>query len=277
MKTVGQDINSSASRMTRILSQDDMDNIKALKCVCDVHMEQAYIMHLSEEENYRPVLKLIGKVQRIKGDFPCNVDCIDFGSDMTKYPSVNYVYNFTDEELSALALKGLFTKGFTIPEEFTNNDFEDMPVNVDLSVLRPVYEGDVPVMFAGICNPFNIETSSEDCGYTLVDYFEQAEKVEDEPEIDEYDDYIQKDEQAEKDEVEKSEEKEVLESQVDTEPVSEDKEISDMYANIEKRVNENLGDEPNVPIANKPVVTEKPVIPEPLFIEDEDEQDDEYI
>lgn len=277
MKTVGQDINSSASRMTRILSQDDMDNIKALKCVCDVHMEQAYIMHLSEEENYRPVLKLIGKVQRIKGDFPCNVDCIDFGSDMTKYPSVNYVYNFTDEELSVLALKGLFTKGFAIPEEFTNNDFEDMPVNVDLSVLRPVYEGDVPVMFAGICNPFNIETSSEDCGYTLVDYFEQAEKVEDEPEIDEYDDYIQKDEQTEKNEVEKSEEKEVPESQVDTEPVSEDKEISDMYANIEKRVNENLGDEPNVPIANKSVVTEKPVIPEPLFIEDEDEQDDEYI
>ena len=277
MKTVGQTIDSPTSRMTRILSRDAMDNVKAQKCVCDVHMEQAYIMHLSEEENYRPVLKLVGKVQRIKGDFPCNVDCIDFGSDMTRHPSVNYIYNFTDEELSTLALKGLFTKGFIIPDEFTNNDFEDMPVSVDLSVLRPVYEGDVPVMFAGICNPFNIETSSEDCGYTLVDYFEQAEKVEDEPEIDEYDDYIQKDEQTEKNEVEKSEEKEVPESQVDTEPVSEDKEISDMYANIEKRVNENLGDEPNLPIANKPVVTEKPVIPEPLFIEDEDEQDDEYI
>lgn len=277
MKTVGQTIDSPTSRMTRILSQDAMDNIKAQKCVCDVHMEQAYIMHLSEEENYRPVLKLVGKVQRIKGDFPCNVDCIDFGADMTRHPSVNYIYNFTDEELSTLALKGLFTKGFAIPEEFTNNDFEDMPVSVDLSVLRPVYEGDVPVMFAGICNPFNIETSSEDCGYTLVDYFEQAEKVEDEPEIDEYEDDIQKDEQAEADEVEKSDDKEVSEPQTETEPVSEDKEISDMYANIEKRVNENLGDEPNVPIANKPVVTEKPLIPEPSFIEDEDEQDDEYI
>lgn len=173
MKIHVKDMNSYEARVARrSMHQSELLQLSDLECEGNVLVTQAFLSHKGSDEQFRPYLRLMGEVQSISGDFPDGVTEVVF-SDTNDCPTIDYRYDFTNEELSDLCKKGLFDEGFSIPRIFIRNNFE-LPMNCDVCMVR---DTEVPVMFVGIRDPYNQEISHQTSGYRLADYFEQAKLV----------------------------------------------------------------------------------------------------
>lgn len=179
MKMPGKMLDSRLAAVTKSLPKDDVIQLQGRSCWADIHSEDVFLLyHDAHDYRYpnRPYMCITGECRAIRCDeLPFNVNEITFAEG--KGIHTEFYYEFSDEELSSMAAKGLFNRGFKCPEIFYNNVFE-LPVICDFKIVSPSKEGDVPIVFADISKRFDIEINTENCGYTLGDEFEQV-KVDD--------------------------------------------------------------------------------------------------
>lgn len=93
-------------------------------------------------------------------------------------PEVRFRFEFTPAEKADLVSKGLMEPGFAVPGILTHNMFEAMPVPCEFITVVPSSPEDVPFTFVQIPNQLCIDTTSAQCGYNLVRYFELSKVME---------------------------------------------------------------------------------------------------
>lgn len=215
---------------------DELEYQDNIACEGDVFVTQAFIGYASEQEMCRPYLRLMGEVKAIRGAFPYGVDEVTFG-DSRLCPKVDYRYEFSNDELSELCKKGLFDKGFHCPDIFFNNKFE-LPMICNCNAIRPQYENEVPLLFIGVENQYNLETSSALSGYPIASYFDM--KKQNEIEFDdmdvEYEDLAHADNLYDKSEVHQLETPQVSEPELTEEDIL----LGKAFENIEERVQDKV-------------------------------------
>lgn len=234
MKTPGKTLDDHLARVAKSLPETDLTRLSDVQCEADVVSTNVFLCYHSEYDKkfpHRPYLHIMGKCHAIRGELPYNVNEIAFAED--NGIDVDFFYEFTDAELSDMAAKGLFNKGFRCPEIFFDNDFE-LPVVCDFSIVNPTDDVRVPIVFAQIQNANNISISEETCGYTFGDYFEKYEPVsEDVYQSDE----VYLDEVVEEDfEVEQEEQVEPLEQEEN----AEDMMLEEHYGAIRDRIQAHM-------------------------------------
>lgn len=168
---------------------------KSVNCEAAIKTTGVYIGFNSAKDKYRPYLAIMGEVEELQGDFPVGIKEMTFDDIITR-PRVEYMYNFTDEELSYLAGIGLYQKGFKVPDVFYENQL-NFPVKVDYAV---VSDKGVPLVFVNIQNPYNNEVDGARSGYAyedetgkcigLASYFEPITKEDYQEFIESTDDFI---------------------------------------------------------------------------------------
>ena len=152
-------------------------------CDASVRIQAAHIDFATAKDKHRPYLSLSGIVDSIHGNFPRNIEEITFERDIDK-PRVDYVYNFSNVELSHLAALGMYDKGFQMPELFYTATFQ-LPVKLDYMC---VTDKAIPLMFVKINQQYNNEIDGASSGYAyedeqgssigLAQYFEPINKEE---------------------------------------------------------------------------------------------------
>lgn len=169
-RLAGDHLSQVASKLASV------DVARADNIPCEAHVVMSSVgMESRYDESclfpYRPYLVMNGEVRALVGDIHEGVDGLAYVAGSG--PQVRFVYDFTDDELAALAAKGLFSPGFDVPALFCDTTFE-LPVTVNVEVIEPACEGEAPVVFAGIARPMCIEVDAKSSGYILSDYFEVA-------------------------------------------------------------------------------------------------------
>lgn len=182
MQVSGESGNSHLAHVARTRYRDSLYHNDNVPCEGRVHMQDAFIEWGSKAERYRPCVVMTGQVESVRaepGVMPFGVTRINFDPD--KQPSVTYRYQLDNQELSELALKGLFgtldengqvqDTQFTCPEIFMTAPFE-LPMSGKVMALPPEQETDAPVVFFSINTPHALDTCSAQSGYeNLADYF----------------------------------------------------------------------------------------------------------
>ncbi len=136
-----------------------------------VLVESVELQHRGKEEQYRPYLHLSGELRWVAPTEP-----LPFGiSRVTYSPNhgerVDAYYEFDDQQLSALASKGYFTRGFTVPEQIIGIEWE-LPATIDVLVLAPSDQHeDSPVVFTRVHEIASLEIDLTSSGYDLAEYF----------------------------------------------------------------------------------------------------------
>ena len=153
------------------LSNDMIERQSNVKCEGTIHTLSVCMDYADKLGHCRPYLRLTGEVRSLKGNFINGVTEMEF---ISAYgcPKVEYKYNFTDEELSDLAKKGMFNSNYPVPDLFTNNEFQ-LPISCDVASVK---NAETPIMFIDINDPFLLETNSEQSGYNITKYFEPLDE-----------------------------------------------------------------------------------------------------
>lgn len=259
MKTViGQRNDSMTARsILRYLPADEL-MVSDVSVEGEVYVSEAYIDYHSREDSYRPYLRLMGHVNAIQGDMG-DVQKVVFNDDPNLpnprlAPQVSFEYEFSNDELADLSEKGLFDKGFEVPEIFHGNILQ-LPMECTLSVVNPLNQEDSPIMFVGVKEPYNISTSALASGYAseeeyrkgrvigLSAYFEKPVSYEQEDTIEDEDylDYADDMDNA----ITAPEEKtsaEKIQQVDDVELTDEDKQLLAMYEDISAKANQRVAD-----------------------------------
>ena len=259
MKTVtGQRNDSMTARsILRYLPADEL-TVSDVSVEGEVYVSEAYIDYHSREDSYRPYLRLMGHVNAIQGDMG-DVQKVVFNDDPNLpnprlAPQVSFEYEFSNDELADLSEKGLFDRGFEVPEIFHGNILQ-LPMECTLSVVKPLNQEDSPIMFVGVKEPYNISTSALASGYAseeeykkgrvigLSAYFEKPVSYEQEDTLEDEDylDYAEDMDNAitapeEKTSVEK------IQQVDDVELTDEDKQLLAMYEDISAKANQRVAD-----------------------------------
>lgn len=174
-------------------------------CDADIHATSAFLDARSWQDSEapgRPYLHIVGKCIGLRGDLGDGVHGLAFNDENAL--DVDIFYEFSDKEISELVLKGLYHKGFKVPEIMTREDITiNVPLACDLVTILPAYENDVPIVFADIKHRNSLVLNLQNSGYRFADYFEQVqlqpvedkEEYIDEREFNEIDTPVHKDEQ----------------------------------------------------------------------------------
>lgn len=177
MKVSAQSMKSMDSPLSLIsrgqLEETQVEHQSDIHCEGDVVIEQAFIEYDAKLHGCRPYLMLVGRINDIRGNFPQNVTEIS----LDKSQHVICYYRFTNDELADLCKKGLFDEGFECPEIFYHNTFE-LPMVCNCDAITPESEGDIPLLFIGIQNQYNIKTDSASSGYSITEYFNENKCLE---------------------------------------------------------------------------------------------------
>lgn len=155
------------------LPTDELEYQNDVQCEGVININSARIIHGGADEFYRPYLKMSGNVNSLRGSFINKVTEMHFPQDKNQ-PEVDIRYDFTDDELAQLCQKGLFDKGFQLPELLTNNNGFEIPIVCDICSVKNT---DVPLLFVNVKHQFNIDVNSETTGYDLVAYFEDVHNI----------------------------------------------------------------------------------------------------
>lgn len=160
--------NSHEAKVANVkLTKDMIEHQSGVDCEGDIFVLSASMDYASKLEHCRPYIRLIGEVHSLKGNFMHGVTEMEYIASHG-YPSVEYRYNLTDDEISDLAKKGFFNSGYRMPDVFIENIFK-LPLVCNISSIK---DSKVPIMFIDIDNPFSMETDSEKSGYDITEYFE---------------------------------------------------------------------------------------------------------
>jgi hypothetical protein len=129
--------------------------------IASIKMMGANIEH-SARNNYRPYLMLYGEISAIA--FPN-------GRYQTFYPptQTHVRYEFSDDEISQLATKGLFYDGFQCPEIISDNPNIEIPMT---AIARRYLLMDNLYVTLDLASADIHKTDTNDCGYVFADYFE---------------------------------------------------------------------------------------------------------
>lgn len=158
------------ARKARSSFQNSLVQERDVRGEANVRVTSAYFSFA----DVRPVLMLDGRVESVRGIFPFDVREVEFLEEYLQ-PEVSVSYNLTNEELAKLCMYGLFDhgrRGPEVPEIFIDNIFE-LPVTCDCVGLEPSEEEEkAPLLFVQVKDPLQMQTSSEESGYEIQDYFE---------------------------------------------------------------------------------------------------------
>lgn len=177
MKTPGQTVDSPDFGAVRGISSQDREEVKDLPCYGDITVTNAYMGANSwydRDNPGRPYMHLVGECDSIRGDMPYGVSELTFEN--SKGIPVDFIYEFTNDELANLVQKGLYSRGFACPDILYQSVME-MPITCDLTVVRPQMSGDIPIIFADIKNKEHILTNSEQSQYDITSYFEEPRQT----------------------------------------------------------------------------------------------------
>ena len=231
MRTPGQTVDSPDFGAVRGISSQDREEVKDLPCYGDITVTNAYMAANSwydRDNPGRPYMHLVGECDSIRGDMPYGVSELTFEN--SKGIPVDFIYEFTNDELANLVQKGLYSRGFACPDILYQSVME-MPITCDLTVVRPQMSGDIPIIFADIKNKDHILTNSEQSQYDITSYFEEPRQTLAD------DDYGFNDIQLDSDDMfnAKQHNAEQVE-QVQPERSAEDKALDALYARVRERV-----------------------------------------
>lgn len=158
--------------------EDDMyKNYEALDCNLNVKVNNAFLGYRSEYDKdhpCKPYLKLIGTCDNIEGEFPYNINKINFND---RYFDTSIIYEFDNDELSELVKKGLYQKDFKVPKEILRSEL-NVDGKVDILCVKPD-EDKIPLMFADVVNKNELYADKEMLGdIDFVSLFEKAKSLE---------------------------------------------------------------------------------------------------
>lgn len=202
-------------------------------CDADIHATSAFLDARSWQDPDapgRPYLHIVGKCIGLRGELGDGVHGLAFNDENAL--DVDIFYEFSDKEISELVLKGLYHKGFKVPEIMTREDITiNVPLACDLVTVLPAHENDLPIVFADIKHRNSLVLNLQNSGYRFADYFEQVQlqPVEDKEE------YIDEREFNEIDTPEHEDETQVEEAvvpEVESEQEPEEVELEGEYARI---------------------------------------------
>ena len=201
-------------------------------CDADIHATSAFLDARSWQDPDspgRPYLHIVGKCIGLRGELGDGVHGLVFNDENAL--DVDIFYEFSDKEISELVLKGLYHKGFKVPEIMTREDITiNVPLACDLVTVLPAHENDLPIVFADIKHRNSLVLNLQNSGYRFADYFEQVQlqPVEDKEE------YI---DEREFNEIETPEHEDEIpevvdEPEVEVEPEPEEVELEGVYERI---------------------------------------------
>lgn len=202
-------------------------------CDADIHATSAFLDARSWQDPDspgRPYLHIVGKCIGLRGELGDGVHGLAFNDENAL--DVDIFYEFSDKEISELVLKGLYHKGFKVPEIMTREDITiNVPLACDLVTILPAHENDLPIVFADIKHRNSLVLNLQNSGYRFADYFEQVQlqPVEDKEE------YIDEREFNEIETPEHEDEKHIEETvvpEVEAEPKPEEVELEGEYERI---------------------------------------------
>ena len=202
-------------------------------CDADIHATSAFLDARSWQDPDspgRPYLHIVGKCIGLRGELGDGVHGLAFNDENAL--DVDIFYEFSDKEISELVLKGLYHKGFKVPEIMTREDITiNVPLACDLVTILPAHENDLPIVFADIKHRNSLVLNLQNSGYRFADYFEQVQlqPVEDKEE------YIDEREFNEIETPEHEDEKHIEETvvpDVEVEPEPEEVELEGEYERI---------------------------------------------
>lgn len=230
MRTPGQTTDSPDFGAVRGISSQDREEVKDLPCYGDITVTNAYMGANSwydRDNPGRPYMHLVGECDSIRGDMPYGVSELTFEN--TKGIPVDFIYEFTNDELANLVQKGLYSRGFACPDILYQSVME-MPITCDLTVVRPQMSGDIPIIFADIKNKEHIFTNSEQSQYDITSYFEEPRQMSAD------DDYGFNDIQLDSDDMFNKQQAVEQVEQAQPERSAEDKALDVLYARVRERV-----------------------------------------
>lgn len=230
MRTPGQTTDSPDFGAVRGISSQDREEVKDLPCYGDITVTNAYMGANSwydRDNPGRPYMHLVGECDSIRGDMPYGVSELTFEN--TKGIPVDFIYEFTNDELANLVQKGLYNRGFACPDILYQSVME-MPITCDLTVVRPQMSGDIPIIFADIKNKEHILTNSEQSQYDITSYFEEPRQMSAD------DDYGFNDIQLDSDDMFNKQQAVEQVEQAQPERSAEDKALDALYARVRERV-----------------------------------------
>lgn len=231
MRTPGQTVDSPDFGAVRGISSQDREEVKDLPCYGDITVTNAYMAANSwydRDNPGRPYMHLVGECDSIRGDMPYGVSELTFEN--TKGIPVDFIYEFTNDELANLVQKGLYSRGFACPDILYQSVME-MPITCDLTVVRPQMSGDIPIIFADIKNKEHILTNSEQSQYDITSYFEEPRQMSAD------DDYGFNDIQLDSDDMFNNRQQAAEQvEQAQPERSAEDKALDALYARVRERV-----------------------------------------
>ena len=201
-------------------------------CDADIHAASAFLDARSWQDPDspgRPYLHIVGKCIGLRGELGDGVHGLAFNDENAL--DVDIFYEFSDKEISELVLKGLYHKGFKVPEIMTREDITiNVPLACDLVTILPAHENDLPIIFADIKHRNSLVLNLQNSGYRFADYFEQVQL---QP-IEDKEEYIDEREFNEIETSEHEDEQQVEETVVPvvTEPEPEEVELEGEYERI---------------------------------------------
>lgn len=146
-------------------------------CDADIHATSAFLDARSWQDPDapgRPYLHIVGKCIGLRGELGDGVHGLAFNDENAL--DVDIFYEFSDKEISELVLKGLYHKGFKVPEIMTREDITiNVPLACDLVTILPAHENDLPIVFADIKHRNSLVLNLQNSGYRFADYFEQVQ------------------------------------------------------------------------------------------------------
>lgn len=146
-------------------------------CDADIHATSAFLDARSWQDPDspgRPYLHIVGKCIGLRGELGDGVHGLAFNDENAL--DVDIFYEFSDKEISELVLKGLYHKGFRVPEIMTREDITiNVPLACDLVTILPAHENDLPIVFADIKHRNSLVLNLQNSGYRFADYFEQVQ------------------------------------------------------------------------------------------------------
>ena len=146
-------------------------------CDADIHATSAFLDARSWQDPDspgRPYLHIVGKCIGLRGELGDGVHGLAFNDENAL--DVDIFYEFSDKEISELVLKGLYHKGFRVPEIMTLEDITiNVPLACDLVTILPAHENDLPIVFADIKHRNSLVLNLQNSGYRFADYFEQVQ------------------------------------------------------------------------------------------------------
>jgi hypothetical protein len=278
MKVSGHSMNHSYSRQARtFLDDSQLIHESGVPCVGDVYVTQTFIEYGTETECYRPKIVLAGRLLNLKGQFPENIQTIDF--EEADQPDVILYYELSNRQIAKMYAdnifpdkdqlakfvadkeEGLISHPETImtPDIMNMNTYEDLPMTCSYLMVK---DSDVPIIFVQPDTQYNISLD-ETCGYELTDYlepFKEAEVQKEQFEDFVDDEFFQEEEQEEQIVQEPEEKRELTEGE---------KVGQDIFSITKPRVDEHIDkDNAHIDEVNK--------IVEDIDLDDDENDSEEY-